>query len=119
MIKLVRAHVVIQSIFAYERIQKDVQWFKTMIHGVAISDFDPVTGMAKLQKDIEMFNPKLRLATLSRWITPKKNRIGKIHGSVILLFDNEKMHQMSLKSKFFVSGANYYTRNFREIKPTD
>jgi hypothetical protein len=39
---------VIQSIFAYERIQKNVQWFKTMVHGVAISDFDTVTGIAKL-----------------------------------------------------------------------
>jgi hypothetical protein len=39
---------VIQSTFAYERIQKDVQWFKTMVHGVAISDFDTVTGMTEL-----------------------------------------------------------------------
>jgi hypothetical protein len=57
---------VIQPTFAYERIQKDVQWFKTMVHEMAISDFDTVTGMAKLQKDIKMFNPKLRLATLPR-----------------------------------------------------
>ena len=39
---------VIQPTFAYERIQKDVQWFKTMVHGVAISDFDTATSMAKL-----------------------------------------------------------------------
>jgi hypothetical protein len=63
-----------------------------MIHGVAISDFNIVTGMAELRKDIEMFNPKLRLATLSRWVTPRENRIRKMHGSVVLLFDNEEMH---------------------------
>jgi hypothetical protein len=57
---------VIQSTFAYQRIQKDVQWFKTMIHGVAISDFNTATGMTELQKDIEMFNPKLRLTILPR-----------------------------------------------------
>jgi hypothetical protein len=39
---------VIQSTFAYQRIQKDVQWFKTMVHGVAISDFDTTTGMSEL-----------------------------------------------------------------------
>jgi hypothetical protein len=110
---------VIQPTFAYERIQKDVQWFKTMVHGVAISDFDTVTGMAELQKDIEMFNPRLRLATLPRWVTPRKNRIGKMHGSVVLSFDNEEMHQMSLRGKLFVGGANCHTRNFRETKPTD
>jgi hypothetical protein len=57
---------IIQLIFAYERIQKDIQWFEIMVHGVAISDFDTVTGMAELQKDIELFNPKLRLTILSR-----------------------------------------------------
>jgi hypothetical protein len=63
-----------------------------MVHGVAISDFDIVTGMVELRKDIEMFNPKLRLATLSRWVIPRENRIGKMHGSVVLSFDNEEMH---------------------------
>jgi hypothetical protein len=57
---------VIQSTFAYQRIQKNVQWFKTMIHGIAISDFDTTISISELQKDIEMFNPKLRLATLPR-----------------------------------------------------
>jgi hypothetical protein len=63
-----------------------------MIYGVAISDFDTVTGMAELQKDIEMFNPKLRLATLSRWVLSRASRISKMHGSVVLSFDNEEMH---------------------------
>jgi hypothetical protein len=63
-----------------------------MIHRIAISDFDIATGMTELRKDIEMFNPKLRLATLPRWITLRKNRIGKMHRSVILSFDNEEMH---------------------------
>ena len=63
-----------------------------MVHGVAISDFNIITGIAELRKDIEMFNPKLQLAILSRWVTPRENRIGKMHGSVMLSFNNEKMH---------------------------
>jgi hypothetical protein len=63
-----------------------------MIHGVAISDFDTITDMAELQKDIELFNPKLRLATLPRWILFRVSRIGKMHGLVVLSFDNKKMH---------------------------
>ena len=66
-----------------------------------------------------MFNSKLRLATPPRWVTPRENRIGKMHGSVVLSFDNEEMHQMSLRSKLFVGGVNCHTRNFRETKPTD
>jgi hypothetical protein len=76
-----------------------------MIYGIAISDFDTAISMAKLRKDIKMFNPKLRLATLSRWVTPRENRMGKMHRSVVLSFDNEEMHQWSLKSKFFVGGV--------------
>jgi hypothetical protein len=63
-----------------------------MIHGVAISDFNTVTNMAELRKDIKMFNPKFRLTTLPRWIIFRENRIGKMHKSVVLSFDNEKMH---------------------------
>jgi hypothetical protein len=63
-----------------------------MVHGVAISDFDTATGMAELQKDIEMFNPKFRLTTLPRWVLFKVSRIGKMHGLVILSFDNEEMY---------------------------
>ena len=63
-----------------------------MIYGIAISDFNTVTDMAELRKDIEMFNPKLRLATLPRWITLRENRIGKMHRSVMLSFDNKEIH---------------------------
>jgi hypothetical protein len=90
-----------------------------MVYGVAISDFDTVTGMAELRKDIEMFNPKLRLATLFRWVTPRENRIGKMHGSVVLSFDNEEMYQWSLRGKLFVGGVSCHMRDFKETKSTD
>jgi hypothetical protein len=90
-----------------------------MVYGVAISDFNIATGMAELRKDIEMFNPKLRLATLPRWVIFRENRIRKMYRSVMLSFDNEKMHQWSLRGKLFVSGISYHTRDFKETKSTD
>jgi hypothetical protein len=63
-----------------------------MIYEIAISDFNTVTGMAELRKDIEIFNPKLRLAILSRWVILRENHIGKMYRSVVLSFDNEEMH---------------------------
>jgi hypothetical protein len=90
-----------------------------MVHRVAISDFDTVINMAELRKDIEMFNPKLRLATLSRWVISRENRIRKMYGSVMLLFDNEKMYQWSLRGKLFVGRVSCYTRDFKETKSTD
>jgi hypothetical protein len=108
---------IIQPIFAYERIQKDVQWFKIMIHEIAISDFNTATDITELRKDIEMFNPKFRLTILSRWITPRKNRIKKIYGSVMLSFDNKEMHQWSLRGKLFVGKVSCHTRDFKETKP--
>jgi hypothetical protein len=62
-----------------------------MVHGIAISDFNIITGIAELRKDIEMFNPKLRLTILPRRVIPRENRIRKMHRSVILSFDNEEM----------------------------
>ena len=85
-----------------------------MVHGVVISDFNTVISMAELRKDIEMFNPKLRLATLPRWIIPRENRIRKMHGSIILSFDNKEMHQWSLRGKLFVNKIPCHTRDFKE-----
>jgi hypothetical protein len=90
-----------------------------MVHKIAISDFDTATGIAKLRKDIEMFNPKLRLAILPRWVIPRENRIRKMHKSVMLSFDNKEMHQWSLRGKFFVNRIPCYTRDFKETKPTN
>jgi hypothetical protein len=90
-----------------------------MVHGVAISDFDTAIGMAELQKDIEMFNPRLRLVILPRWVISRTSRIGKMHGSVVLSFDNEEMYQWSLRGKLFVGGVPCHTRDFKETKLTN
>jgi hypothetical protein len=90
-----------------------------MVHGVAISDFNTATDITELRKDIEMFNPKLRLATLPRWIIPRENRIRKMHGSIVLSFDNKEMHQWSLRGKLFVNKIPCHTRDFKETKPTN
>jgi hypothetical protein len=45
-----------------------------MVHGVAISDFDTITNITELQKDIEMFNPKLRLTTVEEWAKPPNHK---------------------------------------------
>jgi hypothetical protein len=63
-----------------------------------------------------MFNPKLRLAILPRWVISRASRIGKMHGLVVLSFDNEEMHQWSLRGKLFVSGVPCYTREFKKTK---
>jgi hypothetical protein len=88
-----------------------------MVYRMAISDFDIVTGMVELRKNIEMFNPKFRLATLSRWVIFRENRIRKMHKSVVLSFDNEEIHQWSLRGKLFVDRISCHTRDFKETKP--
>jgi hypothetical protein len=66
-----------------------------------------------------MFNSKLRLAILSRWVISRVSRIGKMHGLMVLSFDNEEMHQWLLRDKLFVGGINCHIRNFKETKPTN
>jgi hypothetical protein len=63
-----------------------------MVYRVGISDFNIITNMAKLRKDIEIFNPKLRLTILFRWVIFRENRIKKMHESIVLSFDNKEMH---------------------------
>jgi hypothetical protein len=88
-----------------------------MVYRVAISDFNTATNMAELQKGIKMFNPRLRLAILPRWVIFKVSRISKMHELMILSFDNEEMYQWSLRDKLFVKGVPCHTRDFKKTKP--
>jgi hypothetical protein len=42
-----------------------------------------------------------------------------MHGLVVLSFDNEEMHQWSLRGKLFISEVPCYTRDFKETKSID
>ena len=57
---------IIRFIFEYDRIQNDIQWFKTVIHGISIKPFNKIVGTKALRKDIELYNPGFRLATIPR-----------------------------------------------------
>jgi hypothetical protein len=57
---------IIRPIFESDRIQKDIQWFKTMIYRIPIEPFNKTEGMEALRKDIELYNPGFRLAATPR-----------------------------------------------------
>jgi hypothetical protein len=84
------AQLYIASVDSYPVIQAIFSLHKRAFHLMARSILaHHTTSIIKLQKDIEMFNPKLRLATLPRWVLFKASRIGKMHGLVMLSFDNK------------------------------
>jgi len=80
-------------------------------YGVATSDFEHGYWHIRVIKDIEMFQSEASISHITSMSTPRENRIGKMHGSVVLSFNNKEMHQISLRDKLFVSGVNCHTRN--------
>ena len=103
----------------YEKMVQDVQWSKIIVNGLRIEDWNnELSGLDELQTELQEFSG-LRLATRPRWITPKAARATKMHGSVVLSFDDPIMHQKALKTLHFIGSCKVFTRPYKEARITD
>ena len=53
---------------------KSTDWSKLVIHGIPITPFLMNDGLYLLKKEIETFNPEIKLLKNSRWLSLKENR---------------------------------------------
>jgi hypothetical protein len=110
---------VIRPMFECKRIQKDVQWFKTVVQGVPVGPFNVIGGMEVLKRDIELYNPELCLDASPKWILSVGARNTEIHGSVVISFDDYGRYRRSLRHRPWAGGVNCSTREFKDTRPTD
>ena len=54
--------------------KKAMKWSKLIIYEISITIFLMNDGLYLLKKEIETFNPEVKLLKNSRWLTLKKNR---------------------------------------------
>jgi hypothetical protein len=75
--------VILEKFFQFESSKIDAKWCKILVHDIPIAEFSSNNGMELLQKEIETFNPKLKLAVKPRRITTERIRnSGKMHAIV-------------------------------------
>ena len=70
--------------------EKAVKWSKLVIYGILITLFSIDDGLYLLKKEIETFNPEVKLLKNPRWLTLKENKQNKRHASIAIIVKNIK-----------------------------
>jgi hypothetical protein len=111
---------VLEKFFQFKSSKIDAIWHKILIYDVPIAEFASNSGMELLQKEIETFNPELKLAIRPRWISTERTRnSGKMHATAVITFDNEQMARLAMARKIFLAGQQIRTAKYYETKATD
>jgi hypothetical protein len=68
--------------------------------------------MQELKDEIEVFNPKLKLATLPRWLTLEEKRAGKQQSSVVIALQTAQEARIALKGRILIAGVAARTTKY-------
>ena len=73
-----------------KKIEKDTYWSKVVVHGVLIRSFSMNEGLSLLKKEIETYNPGLKLLKKPIWLSSQENRQVNKHASILITVENTK-----------------------------
>jgi hypothetical protein len=88
-------------------------WHKVVLHNVPTDCFGGTeAAMQELKDEIEVFNPKLKLATLPRWLILEEKRAGKQQSSVVIAFQTAQEARIALKGRILIAGVAARTTKY-------
>jgi hypothetical protein len=97
-------------------IQKGEPWYKVIIHGIPIREFDTPEGMDLVLEEIKTFNKGLEPIGQPYWATSKEKRDSGLQraGSVVVAFPTEIQANRAIKNRLLIAGISakvvkYYT----------
>ena len=76
-------------------------------------------GLAFLRKEIEDYNPNMKLIANPTWLSSEINRQKKMHASVILAFATESEAKKALRTGIEALGIKLRTAEYRDAKPNE
>src|SRR5438034_2298495 len=87
-----------------QKIEKDKQWSKIVVHGVPTRSFSMDDGMFLLKEEIETFNPGLKLLKRPIWLSSQENRQVNRHASILIAVENAKQAQLAIEKRLCIAG---------------
>ncbi len=97
-------------------LQKGEPWYKVVIHGLPIQDFNSPDGMDLVVSEIEIFNKGLTPIGKPYWITSKENRsIGQLLGSIAVAFPTESQANQAIQNRLYIAGISAKVTKYRSI----
>ncbi|RAL66698.1 hypothetical protein DID88_006378 [Monilinia fructigena] len=106
------------NIIEFERIQKDQEWHKVIIHKVPIREFSGPKGMDLILDEIKTFNPDFKPIGTPFWLTPASKRAYQREGAIVVAFATKSEAELAIRKRLYIAGSSTRVEQFYETKPT-
>ena len=103
---LLQKKTVWENIFSNtaQKIEKDTHWSKIVVHEVSIEPFSMDEGLSLLKKEIETYNPELKLLKKPIWLSSQDKRQANKHASILIAVENARQAQLAIKKRLCIAG---------------
>jgi hypothetical protein len=101
-------------------LQKGEPWYKVIIHGLPIKDFNTIDGMDLVLSEIKTFNKGLEPVGKPYWLIPKERQSSDLvrTGSVVVSFPTEAQAIKAIKSRLIIAGISAKVVKYRSYSST-
>jgi hypothetical protein len=100
-------------------LKKGEPWYKVIVHGIPIREFNTEDGMDLVVSEIKTFNKGLEPIGRPYWATPKEKRDSGVQkGSVIVAFPTEEQANRAIKNRLYIAGISARVAKFRLVPST-
>lgn len=106
------------NLIKFERIQKDQEWHKVIIHKIPIKEFSGTRGMDLILEEIKTFNPEFKPIGTPFWLTPSSKRAHQQEGAIVIAFATKSEAELAIRKRLYIAGISTRVEKFYESKPT-
>jgi hypothetical protein len=102
----------------FKSIQRTTPWYKVVVHGIPIADFNNVKGMELVKEEIRIFNQGLYPIGTPYWLTSAEDRQVLRTGSVVVAFATNEEAKRAIRSRLYIAGISARVVKLRETPST-
>jgi hypothetical protein len=103
---LLEKQTIWEHLIPFKSVQKDKAWFKVVLHGVPIIDFNTPEGMELIKEEIKTFNKGLNPIGTPYWLTAPEKRGSQRGGSVAIAFATETEANRAIQNRLYIAGIS-------------
>ena len=107
-----------EHITPFKSAQLDTPWYKVILHGIPIREFDTTTGMRQVVDEIKTFNKGYAPVGTPYWLTNASRRQYQQAGSVIIAFATEEEANRAIRQRLYVAGISVRVEKLHSTSPT-
>ena len=107
-----------EHVILFQSAQIVKPWFKVILHGIPILDFDNTTGMQLVIDEIKTFNKGYSPIGTPYWLTTASKRYNQRAGSVVVAFATEEEATRAIRHRLFIAGISVRVEKLHSTSPT-